>query len=85
MSTAKFIEHNGERIALDHHSVITELRCDLCGQFIDTLDVLQIKIEIHKYGASLAAPVQIDAHPSCARKLGERIGETIDRAEAVAP
>lgn len=92
MSTVRFIEHNGERIDIDMARVVTELRCDLCGEFTDRDDALQVNVgiqkalqvnvDIQKRGALLTAPVQLDAHPSCARQLGDRIGETIDRALA---
>ena len=82
MSTVRFIEHNGERIVLADQQVHEELRCDFCGEFVDHDDVLRVNIAVNKHGAQLAPPVQIDAHPSCARKLGERISETVDRALA---
>jgi hypothetical protein len=79
MSTVRFIEHNGERIALDDHQVLSELRCDLCGEFTAYDDALQVEIQLFRQGALLAEPVRLDAHPSCARQLGERISETIDQ------
>ena len=82
MSTVRFIEHNGERVMLDGQRVIEELRCDFCGEFVSHDDVLRVNIAVNKHGAQLAPPVQLDAHPSCSRQLGERISETVDRALA---
>jgi hypothetical protein len=79
MSTVRFVEHNGERIALDGKHETHELRCDLCGEFIEQEDALQLSIEFSRGGGLLAEPIRLDAHPSCARQLGERISQAIDQ------
>lgn len=82
MSTARFLEHNGERIPLDAQRIVEELRCDLCGEFTDADDAIQVNIQLWQHGVSVAPALTLDAHPSCARQLSSRTAETIDRVLA---
>lgn len=70
MSTVKFIEHQGKRIPLDEQAVTTEMRCDMCGEFIDRDDAVFIDISVTRYQGGLARPpLTADAHPSCTQKV----------------
>ena len=68
MSTVKFIEHNGKRVLVEDQRVTTEVRCDLCGEFIDRDDAQRIQVVRFQRDVVLGRPLEADAHPSCADK-----------------
>lgn len=76
MSKVQYIEHNGERIELTRSQIASELRCDLCGEFLDREEALQLRLEATRI--AWTTPINLDVHQSCLKHISEHLAKTVE-------